>query len=136
MNPEKKNWERVAQRLRAATPSMARSMVGAAPSTSASDCKDGGQTFVHSDRLGAPAFYRVAPDARCWQCQPARHRKAGVVLQRLRQRLEHRRVAIGCFDKELRLPRAQGQRFELANALIAGIRILRQIADEGEVLAI
>ena len=70
------------------------------------------------------------------QVQADAQGQARVGLQALQQALQQRRVAVGGFDEYLRLAAAQGQGFELANALRSGAAFLWQVAHKGKLLPI
>ena len=70
------------------------------------------------------------------QGEAASARKPCVGLQTFKQRFPQSFIAIRRFYKELGLAGFHGQSFKFAYALQARCAVLRQIADEGEVLSI
>ena len=64
------------------------------------------------------------------------HAQARGGLQGVRQRVQQGGVAVGRFNEELGLPRFERQRLQLANALRARRRFLRQVTVEDKTLPI
>ena len=101
------------------------------------DGEDGGgagEGFAWGD--AAPLGGAEAAGAGVGQGQALADAQAGGGLQGVRQCVQQGGVAVGGFDEELGLAGFQGQGFEGADALGAGGGVLRQVADEGEVLPV
>ena len=94
------------------------------------------RVFVRPAGFLSPLLHALAARGAAGQGQAAADRQAGVWVERLQQGLQQSGVAVGRLDKQLGLAGFQRQRFEGADALGALVAALRQIADEGEVLAV